>query len=77
MAMTETCETEAVQLDTALCRALRTLAQAEGCEPRALVAEAVTRLLEERQARQARPEVMAAYQASHERFGALYEKLAR
>ena len=75
--MIETCETEAMRLDAALCRALRALAQAEGCQPQTLVEEAVTRLLEERQARQARPEVMAAYQASHERFGMLYEKLAR
>jgi hypothetical protein len=40
------------------------------------VNEALVDLLEKRKQSSARPHVMAAYQASHDRFGPLYKKLA-
>jgi hypothetical protein len=42
-----------------------------------VIEEALTELLENRKRSNARPHVMAAYQASHARYGSLYEKLAQ
>lgn len=75
--MTEPQETLALRLDAQVARELRALAQAEDCPVQALIEEALGRLLEERRARHARPQVMAAYATSHARFGPLYEKLAK
>ena len=56
---------------------LRTLARDEGRQIQALVDEAIAALIEQRRQGRARPHVMAAYQRSHARFAALYEKLAK
>ena len=56
---------------------LRALAQAEGRQLQSLVEEALTDLIEKRRSGRPRTHVMAAYQASHETYGSLYEKLAR
>ena len=56
---------------------MRDLAQSEGRQIQALVDEALADLLEKRRQGRPRPSVMAAYNASLEPFGALYEKLAK
>ncbi len=61
-------------VDAEILSALRSLAEREGRDLQTLVEEALVSLLEKRN--QPRPHVMAAYQASHERFGSLYKKLA-
>lgn len=67
----------ATQVNSALLSSLRAQAKQEGRQLQALVEEAIENLLEQRRTGKARPHVMAAYQASHGRFAALYEKLAQ
>ena len=55
---------------------VRSLAQAEGRQLQALIDEALADLIEKRKQGKPRTNVMAAYQASHEKFGPLYKKLA-
>jgi hypothetical protein len=66
----------ATQVNSEILAALRTLAKAEGRQLQALVDEALADLLEKRRLGRPRAHVMAAYQASHEKFGQLYKKLA-
>jgi hypothetical protein len=66
----------ATQVNSEILAALRSLAKAEGRQLQALVDEALADLLEKRRLGRQRPHVMAAYQASHEKFGPLYKKLA-
>ena len=75
--MAQTREKFATQVDGELLANLRALAKAEGRQLQALVDEAFAGLIEQRRQAQARPHVMAAYQASHRRFRSLYEKLAK
>lgn len=53
------------------------MAQQEGRQLQALVEEAPADLLEKRDNTRPRAHVMAAYQGSHEKYAALYQKLAR
>jgi len=55
---------------------VRSLSVAEGRQLQALVEEAFTDLLEKRKRAKPRAHVMGAYLASHEKYGALYKKLA-
>ena len=55
---------------------LRSLAQREGRQLQALVDEALADLIEKYNQNKTRANVMAAYQASDEKFGTLYKKLA-
>lgn len=66
----------ATQVESDVLAKVRALAEAEGRQIQALVNEALVDLLEKRKQSSARPHVMAAYQASHDRFGPLYKKLA-
>jgi predicted ArsR family transcriptional regulator len=66
----------ATQVDAEILSAIRSLAQQEGRQLQALVDEALADLLEKRKQSQPRAHVMAAYQASHERYATLYKKLA-
>lgn len=66
----------ATQVDAELLSAVRTLAQTEGRQIQTLVDEALTDLLEKRRQDRPRGHVMAAYRASHDRYGPLYKKLA-
>lgn len=75
--MSATREKFATQVDPELLESLRALAKSEGRQLQALVDEAFADLLEKRRRDRARPHVMQAYQASHDWFGSLYEKLAR
>lgn len=66
----------ATQVDPKLLSAVRLLAQKEGRQIQALVDEALADLIQKRLNAQPRPHVMAAYLASHEKYGELYKKLA-
>ena len=55
---------------------IRDLAQSEGRQLQALVDEALADLIEKRKQNKPRANVMAAYQASHQKFGSLYKSLA-
>jgi hypothetical protein len=66
----------ATQVNSEILSAVRTLAQSEGRQIQALVDEALADLIEKRKQDKPRAHVMAAYQASHEKFAPLYKKLA-
>lgn len=66
----------ATQVNSEILTAVRGIAQAEGRQIQALVDEALADLIEKRRQARPRANVMAAYQASHERFAPLYKKLA-
>ena len=66
----------ATQVNSEILAEVRNLAQSEGRQLQALVDEAFADLIEKRKQTRPRAHVMAAYQASHERFGSLYKKLA-
>jgi hypothetical protein len=66
----------ATQVNTETLAAVRALAQNEGRQLQALVDEALVDLIEKHKNLRPRPHVMGAYQASHERFGPLYKRLA-
>ena len=66
----------ATQVNSEILTHLRTLAQSEGRQLQARVDEALADLIEKRKQNKPRANVMAAYQASHEKFGTLYKKLA-
>ncbi len=73
---TQTREKFATQVNSEILSAVRHLAQSEGRQLQALVDEALADLIEKRKQGRPRANVMAAYQASHEKFGPLYKKLA-
>jgi hypothetical protein len=66
----------ATQVDSEILSTVRGLARSEGRLLQALVDEALADLIEKRRQGRPRAHVMAAYQASHERFAPLYKKLA-
>ena len=66
----------ATQVDPEILSNVRDLARREGRQLQALVDEALADLVEKRRQGKPRASVMAAYQASHDRFGPLYKKLA-
>jgi hypothetical protein len=66
----------ATQVDADLIEAVRGIAREEGRQVQALIDEALADLIEKRRLSKPRRHVMAAYQASHARFGRLYRKLA-
>ena len=72
----QTREKFATQVDAQILTEIRSLARSEGRQIQALVDEALSDLLEKRRQERPRPHAMAAYQASHEKFGELYKKLA-
>lgn len=74
--MSQTREKFATQVSTEILSAVRTLAQSEGRQIQALVDEALADLIEKHKRMKPRAHVMAAYLASHERYGPLYKKLA-
>ena len=72
----QTREKFATQVNSEILSAVRKLAQDEGGQLQALVDEALADLIAKRKQSRPRTGVMAAYQASHEKFGSLYKKLA-
>lgn len=67
----------ATQVNSDVLAAIRRLAEKEGRQLQALVDEALADLIEKRKHGRPRPHVMAAYLASHEKYGELYKKLAQ
>ena len=72
----QTREKFATQVNSEILSTVRRLAQSEGRQLQALVDEALADLIEKRKQGRPRANVMAVYQASHEKFGTLYKKLA-
>ena len=73
---TQAREKFATQVNSEILRSVRNIAQREGRQLQALVDEALADLIEKRKQRHPRAHVVAAYQASHEKFAPLYKKLA-
>ena len=74
--MPKTREKFATQVDPEILSALRKLAEKEGRQLQALVDEALADLIDKHNNARPRPHVMAEYLASHEKYRALYKKLA-
>jgi hypothetical protein len=74
--MSQTREKFATQVNTEILSAVRALAEKEGRQLQALVDEALADLIEKHKKATPRAHVMGAYLASHEKYGALYKKLA-
>jgi hypothetical protein len=66
----------AIQVNSEILAAVRTLAEKEGRQLQALVDEAFADLIEKRKNATPRSRVMGAYLASTEKYGPLYKKLA-
>jgi hypothetical protein len=66
----------ATQVNSETLAAVRTLAERDGRQLQSLMDEALNDLVEKHNNSRPRPHVMGAYLASHERYGALYKKLA-
>jgi hypothetical protein len=66
----------ATQVNSEILSAVRGIAQTEGRQLQALVDEALADLIEKRRQGRPRANVMATYQASHDRFAPLYKKLS-
>ena len=67
----------ATQVNSKILATVRAIAQKEGRQLQALVDEALADLIEKRKNTRPRAHVMAAYLASHEKYGELYKKLAK
>jgi predicted transcriptional regulator len=76
MMATQRREKFATQVNSEILSAVREIAQREGRQLQVLVEEALADLVEKRKQERPRANVMAAYQASHEKFAPLYKKLA-
>jgi Flp pilus assembly protein TadB len=73
---TNTREKFATQVNSKILSKVRAIAQTEGRQLQALIDEALADLIEKRKQSRPRAHVMTAYQASHQKFGPLYKKLA-
>lgn len=67
----------ATQVDSEILAELRALAASEGRQLQFLVEEALADMIEKKKGTRPRADVMAAYEASHDRYASLYEKLAK
>ena len=74
--MSQPREKFATQVNPEILQAVRALAAREGRQLQALVDEALADLLEKRKSGRPRAHVMNAYNASLEKYGELYKKLA-
>ncbi len=75
--MSQVREKFATQVNTEILSAIRAIAEQEGRQLQALMDEALADLIEKRKQARPRPHVMAAYLASHDKYGELYKKLAK
>lgn len=66
----------ATQVRSETLATLRSLAKIEGRQLQALVEEALSDLIDKRKRARPRAHVMAAYEATHEKYAELYAKLA-
>jgi hypothetical protein len=67
----------ATQVNSEILAAVRTIAQSEGRQIQSLIDEALADFIEKRKNGKPRAHVVAAYEASHEKYAELYKKLAR
>ena len=67
----------ATQVNAETLATIREIAEKEGRQIQALVDEALADLIEKRKQGRPRAHVMAAYRASHDKYGELYKKLAQ
>lgn len=67
----------ATQVNSEILAAVRSIAQSEGRQIQSLIDEALADFIEKRKNGKPRAHVMAAYEASHEKYAELYKKLAR
>ena len=74
--MSQVREKFATQVNSEILSTVRAIAKNEGRQLQALVDEALADLIEKRKNTRPRAHVMAAYLASHEKYGELYKKLA-
>ena len=74
--MSQAREKFATQIDAEILSSIRTIARKEGRQLQALMDEALADLIEKRKQSHPRPQVMAAYLASHDKYSELYKKLA-
>ena len=72
----QTREKFATQVNSEILRSVRSIAQNEGRQLQVLIDEALADLIEKRKQGRPRAHIMAAHQASHEKFAPLYKKLA-
>ena len=72
----QTREKFATQVNSEILRSVRSIAQSEGRQLQVLIDEALTDLIEKKKQSRPRAHILAAYQASHEKFAPLYKKLA-
>ena len=75
--MRKTREKFATRVDSEILSTIREIAQQEGRQLQSLVDEALADLIEKRKQSRPRPQVMAAYLATHDKYGELYKKLAQ
>jgi hypothetical protein len=75
--MTVVREKFATQVDRDVLAAIRKIAKAEGRQLQSIVEEALKAHVEQHGKARPRPHVMTAYRSSLERYGPLYEKLAK
>ena len=73
---TQTREKFATQVNSEILHSVRHIAKNEGRQLQALIDEALADLIEKKKQGRPRAHIMAAYQASHEKFAPLYKKLA-
>jgi hypothetical protein len=66
----------ATQVNSEILQSVRSIAKKEGRQLQVLIDEALIDLIEKKKQSRPRAHVMAAYQASHEKFAPLYKKLA-
>jgi len=67
----------ATQVTSEILAQVRDIAQTEGRPLQALIDEALVDLIEKRRNTRPRAHVMSAYNASHEKYAELYQKLAK
>lgn len=67
----------ATQVNSETLAAVRDIAKTEGRQLQALVDEALADLVEKKRQAKPRAHVMAAYQASHDKYAELYKQLAK
>jgi hypothetical protein len=72
----QTREKFATQVNSEILRSVRYIAKNEGRQLQVLIDEALADLIEKKKQSRPRAHIMAAYQASHEKFAPLYKKLA-
>ena len=75
--MSQAREKFVTQVNSEILSAVHAIAEQEDRQLQALVDEALADLIEKRKQARPRPRAMAAYLASHDKYGELYKKLAK